>query len=308
MGDREEGRTAVYKMIQKPVILITSLGRTGTKFFATLFQSLISHSTSLHEPDVFGVEQNQGASDILRQIKEAGWVNMFVGKALGKWSTIELSDKRIRGELDLPNTAHRLLEQRSKFVGSKPGTAYIESNPGFYGLIDVCPHVFAQHRIAFMIRDGRSWVRSWMNWGHLYAKGPVRRIIAHTWPTAAEIKDDLYHDRWSQMSRFERICWAWATLNQYALDTLALNPNAHLFYFEEIFKADARYENLYQLVHYLTDLPAVEPVAAAALTGWLDQQIHPSQADFPAWQNWSLTHKQQFEQICGPLMRQVGYF
>ncbi|MEZ4646185.1 MAG: hypothetical protein R3E31_26270 [Chloroflexota bacterium] len=92
-----------------------------------------------------------------------------------------------------------------------------------------------------------------------------------------------------------------AALNQHALETIASNPNAHLFYFEEIFKADARYENLFQLVQFLTDLPA-EPVATPALAGWLDRnQIHPSQTKFPAWQDWSLTHKQQFEQICDHL-------
>ncbi|MEZ4646184.1 MAG: hypothetical protein R3E31_26265 [Chloroflexota bacterium] len=101
---------------------------------------------------------------------------------------LKLSDKRMRGELDPANASHYLLEQRRKFLETKPGVVYIESNPGFYGLIDICPHVFAQHRIAFFIRDGRSWVRSWMNWGYLYAKGPLRRVVAHTWPTAAEIK------------------------------------------------------------------------------------------------------------------------
>ncbi len=233
---------------------------------------------------------------------------MFIGKALGRWSIIELSDKRVRGELDYASAVNKLIIQRSKFIETRQGSFYIESSPGYYGILDVCQQVFLHHRIAFMIRDGRSWVRSWMNWGHLYAKGPLRRVYAHTWPTAVEIKDDPYHNQWLHMSRFERICWAWTTLNQYALNTIVMNPNSKLFFFEEIFKAGDRYHNLYQLVTYLTDLPVVNPVEKPALKGWLEQKIHPSEADFPAWSDWSLKQKQQFEYICGPLMRQVGYF
>lgn len=295
-------------MVQKPTIIITSLGRTGTKFFATLFDSIISNSTSLHEPDVLGIEPSRGPSDVIRQIREAGWRNMLWGKIRGKWSVIELSDSRVRGELELSAAIHRLTEQRGQFIHTRPGSIYIEANPGFYGLIDILPHVHARHRAVYIIRDGRSWVRSWMNWGHLYAKGPIRRAIVHTWPTATEINTDPYRHQWAKMSRFERVCWAWATLNQYALTTIKENPNARLFYFEEIFKAEDRYKHLRQLIQFSTAIPGQEPMELASLDGWLEQQIHPSKNNFPSWPDWSLAHKQQFEKICGPLMRQMGYF
>ena len=55
------------QVIEKPTILITSLGRTGTDFFAKLFAHVLPNCTSLHEPDII---QNVGVDDILDYIEE----------------------------------------------------------------------------------------------------------------------------------------------------------------------------------------------------------------------------------------------
>lgn len=298
-------------MIRKPTIIITSLGRTGTQFFAVLFRDLLPNATSLHEPDVFNFFQYESAGErirqTVRQIREVGFYNLFVRKALSSGSLIALSDLRVEGQLEYHEGAKQLLRQRRRFVSSRKGDAYVESNAGYYGLIDISKEVFEHHRIAYIVRDGQSWVRSKMNWGQMYNKSRIRGLLAHTWPTAAEIEGDPYAQEWPAMSRFEKICWAWARLNEYALSTLERNPGARVIRFEEIFESSNRYLHLADLVNFAAELPGVEPVPAEALEGWLDQKIHGSRGNFPAWSDWSPRQKQQFSQICGPLMEELRY-
>jgi hypothetical protein len=298
-------------MIKKPTIVLTSLGRTGTKFFAALFSDIIPYSTSLHEPDVFNFFQYEGTRQRIRQtfqqVQMVGFYTLFVRKALGRGSIIKLSDSRVRGELKDRETVRYLLKQRCRFVNSREGSIYVESNAGYYGLMDVLGEVFEHHRCAYIVRDGRDWVRSKMNWGQMYNKGKFRGVFAHTWPTALEIEKDPYRSRWNPMSRFERVCWAWSRLNEYALSTVQENPNARVFRFEDIFKSENRYQHLAELVDFTTDMPGVDPVPAEALDGWLDRKIHKSSGDFPAWPEWSTQQKQQFTEICGPLMEELGY-
>ena len=81
--------------IEKPTILVTSLGRTGTDFFAKFFASIIPDCTSLHEPDII---QNTGVNDklahLMEQVRRAGVWRMLFLKVLGKWTLVKLSDSR----------------------------------------------------------------------------------------------------------------------------------------------------------------------------------------------------------------------
>lgn len=300
-------------MIEKPTVIVTSLGRTGTKFFYTLLGEVIPASTSLHEPDLFNfnVVTNRRAAEqirfMLRQVHEAG-VNNMIRKVFGGWCLIDLSDARMREELSYEEAVKQLLSQREEFVPNRNGSVYVEANIGYYGLIDVLEEVYAHHRVAYIVRDGREWVRSHMNWGEMYGKSKVRSLLAHTWPAAYEIKGDPYAAEWDSMSRFERLCWAWTRLNEYALEKIEENPNARVFHFECVFKSEDRYQYLQDMIRFLTaTLPGVEPIASDSLAGWLDMQIHKSRTRFPSWREWTVEQKQSFETLCGPLMEELKY-
>jgi len=301
-------------MIKKPTIIITSLGRTGTKFFYSLFSELISDGTSLHEPDVLNISQYHGTKkrlvEIVKQARESGVYNLFIRKAIGRWSLIELSDARARGDISRPETSKHVLKLREYFINSRPGSVYIESSIALYGLIDILQYVCETHKVAYIVRDGRDWIKSWMSWSNgsgIYDKGRIRSLVAHTWPTAAECKGDSHAKKWQSMSRFGKLCWGWSRLNRYALGTIQQNPNARVFRFEDIFESEDRYQHLAELINFATDMPGVDPVPAEALDGWLDRRIHKSSGGFPAWSEWSTQQKQQFIEICGPLMEELGY-
>ena len=79
-------------MIEKPSIIVTSIGRTGTKFFAGLFDNIIPEATSLHEPDIFNfsLKKGKGIEYLKKQIKESDFKNLILKKALGKWSLVQI--------------------------------------------------------------------------------------------------------------------------------------------------------------------------------------------------------------------------
>jgi len=295
-------------MIEKPTILITSLGRTGTEFFARLFAEILPDSTSIHEPDIF---QNTGVENkwrhYLHQVRRAGIWRMVILKALGKWTLVDLSDAKFLGRMNTEGAMHGLRMQRRAFIHKLPGTAYVEANIGYYGLMDITSRVFRAHRAIFIVRDGRDWVRSHMNWGEFYGKKGLRKLISHNWPTARGLPGDTYTDKWNYMTRFEKLCWAWARLNEYALDTFSGNPHVRVFRFEEIFMGKAKYDVLMEMLTFATSLPGVSSADVGTVQGWLEQKIHKSSEGFPAWENWTNEQKRQFEHICGPLMEKLRY-
>src|SRR5258705_6636560 len=163
-------------MIEKSVILVTSIGRTGTEFFAKLFADIVPSCTSLHEPDIIkfsGVKN--GFEHYNQQIRRAGFWRIVILKALGRWTLAKLSDTKLQGTLSLSEAAKNLHTQRNEFISRMPGSVYVESNLGYYGLLDVIPYVFKNYRTIYIVRDGRDWVRSMMNWGEVYGNGGIRK-------------------------------------------------------------------------------------------------------------------------------------
>jgi len=296
-------------MIEKNTILVTSIGRTGTEFFAKLFADIIPDCASLHEPDIIkfpGVKDR--SAHYSQQIQRAGFWRMVVLKALGKWTLARLSDSKLLGKLSASEAAKNLHTQRNEFISRMPGSVYVESNLGYYGLIDVIPDVFKNYRTIYIVRDGRDWVRSTLNWGEVYGKGRIRNLFAHKWPTAKDVKNDEFVNQWDGLSRFEQLCWAWSRLNGYALNTIPKNSYARMYKFEDIFIDENRYQTLDDLVSFAVSLPGIHSESLKQTDGWLEQKIHQSSnKSFPAWENWSTDQKYQFEKICGPVMEKLGY-
>lgn len=294
-------------MIEKSTILITSIGRTGTEFFAKFFAEIIPNCTSLHEPDIIkftGVKNR--FTHYSQQIQRVRFWRMIILKTFGKWTLVKLSDSKFSSKLSLLDTVDGLYRQRSEFIAEMPGSVYVESNLGYYGLLDTIHHVFKNYRTIYIVRDGRDWVKSMMNWGEVYGKRGIRKLIAHKWPTARDLKDE-YSDQWDKLSRFEQLCWAWSRLNEYALSTIPEDSHTRIFKFESIFLDENKYQNLNELVSFTTSLPGIVPGSMMPTDGWLEQKIHQSSSQFPGWEQWTKEQKHKFEVICGQQMEKFGY-
>lgn len=296
-------------MIDKPSIIVTSLGRTGTKFFANFFDHIIPESTSLHEPDIFNFsfKKGKGLKNLTIQIKESDFKNLIVKKALGKWSLVKLSDKRFCKNINREVTIYNILNQRKQFILTRYGKYYIGSNVGYYGLIDILPNVFQTHKAVYIIRDGNDWIVSNMKWGEMYGKNRIRKLFAHNWPEAKDISNDEYFKKWTKLSRFEKLCWAWSRLNEYALSSIKNNSNAMYIRFEDIFYSNDGYNVLNKVVDFVTDMPNGEKIQFAGIHGWLDKKIHKSIGYYPDKFSWDKEQKRFFNKVCGPLMEEIGY-
>jgi hypothetical protein len=298
------------KKVNKPTIIITSLGRTGTKFFQVLMKSHLPQSCSLHEPDVFNFYQyergKERISQVQAQLKEVGPFNLFVRKPLGLWSLMDISDGRVCGAIDFSSALKKVHHQRYNFVKKVTGSPYIESNAGYYGLLDILDRVFDQYRAVYIVRDGRDWIQSEMNWGQMYGKGKFQKLFAHTWPTAVQC-GEVSNQVWESMTRFEKLCWAWVRLNEYAINSLAGNPNIILIKFENIFSSENKYQSLEELLTFLTSFKTPLKLDINSMAGWLEKRIHGSEGRFPKWVDWTLNQRDYFHKTCGPLMERLDY-
>jgi len=278
-------------------------------FFQRFFAEMISDCISLHEPDYLNFDQYRGlgekAVQMARQVGEVGLLILL--QKIFHGGLVELSDARVRGQITYEEAVRKLLAQRWKFVECQRGALYVESSSAYYGLIDVLKDVYESHRIAYIIRDGRFWVQSKMNFGRMYNKCRVRTLVSHAWPTALEFIDDPYRIKWDAMTRFEKICWAWSRLNAYAIASIENNPNARLYYFEDIFESQNGADRLAEMVEFLTSFVEAGNICHGFVDEWVNKKVHGSSKTFGSWQNWTREDKESFKEICGPVMDRAGY-
>ena len=301
-------------MIKKPTIIITSPARTGTTFFYKLFDEITYNTICFHEPDRFGIKNVNAElkgkntfQDRIWKIQNFGLLNLTLKKPLDKWGLLSLSHKRMSDEIKIEECSKKIEECRKKFIESFEENVYIESNYHYYGLIDVIEKVFKQHKLIYIMRDGRDWVRSHINIELFYHEKDLHTILNNRL-TPKKIKDEKYIDRWDNMSQFEKLCWAWTKINSYALETIKKNKNAKMFYFEDIFKSKDKYENIVKILEFTKTLDDIQ-YNFEKISGIIEEKVHKNPSNkFPKWDDWSEKQKNQFEEICGPLMTKLRYF
>lgn len=294
-------------MIEKKTIIISSIGRTGTKFFAELFSDLFPFSTSLHEPDILTLGRQ---SSLSRQIKEIGFYYLLM-KIMRNWSLVKVSDSFVTGTISEDEAVRKILRQRSKFIESRPGSLYVESSLGYYGVLDLLDQVFKDYRGVYIVRNGTEWVRSFMDRGlhksnPIYNKNSLAEKFTHTWPKASDFDQDLYQDKWKSLSRFQKLCWAWTKLNNIALKSIANNPNIRLFYFEDIFQSKTS-SSLAELVKFVSGNLFHEQTSPKMSYYLQKQPPNSSLNRYPSWSSWTENQKEFFLDTCKPLMDQLGY-
>lgn len=295
-------------MIEKPTIVITSTGRTGTKFFAKLFGELYPSCSSLHEPDILTIGSQ---SSLAIQFKDIG-LYYFLRKLFSQWSIAEISDALITDSISRHEAIKRFIKQRKSFIESRQGKMYIESSFGYYGLIEILGRLFRTYRGIYVIRDGREWVRSFMDRGlrkrnPIYDKGPLMRIISHSWPNAKQFDGDPFQEQWKHMDRFQRLCWAWSTLNSQAIKAVQKNDKCKLVKFEDIFTSNIGEENLLKVIQFVADIHEIKPDESMDLESLLSVRPNVSLNEYPSWDSWSNKQREFFIITCEPLMQELGY-
>ena len=124
---------------QRPTIIISSAGRTGTQFLGAKMRQMIEHCHSIHEADVLWLSR-PGAW--LPKIRRFGLYRMTLGKASPRYSLRALSIARITNRLSDPQVVKYIRQIRLPYMESTEEPVFLEANGQYTLLIDLLPQIF----------------------------------------------------------------------------------------------------------------------------------------------------------------------
>lgn len=268
-----------YKSGKVSISFIISSGRTGTEFLAKFFDQNFKNIKASHEPRLS--IRDVGIGYHLKEIKLGMAYRYFLA---------------YRNSL-----FHQL--------GKNKCRSYIESNPFLYSLIPMIKKYFYRSKILIVIRDGRSYMRS------AYSKAPQAAFPDILFYSdndqkerlkACDIPGDKYSESWNEMTRFEKVCWYWVTINKKILEDVK-GTDYLLVKYEDIFNDKDDYSTIRKIVKYfeLTDFQVDSDISKVMKNKINENPKYLLPKNYDEWDN---EYKSAFEKICGPLMQELGYF
>jgi hypothetical protein len=153
--------------------------------------------------------------------------------------------------------------------------------------------VFPQACLFLLVRDGRDVVRSIMGRSKFYSTASKG-----AW-AISPLEDDPYLGTWNEMSRFEKICWAWMDTNRHLMSFI---PVDNIVRFESVISDFAYFKN--KLLDKLK-LSISKEIWESCVS---QKSINATKVHYsPHWSKWSNIERSAFERICGETMAKLGY-
>lgn len=250
------------------VVFILSTGRTGTK---TLAEGLAGDEIkSPHQPP-YSRLLTVGSNYYLH-----GWLSQSVLK----WLVTRLREPQIlKADCRYYIQVFSLDYLPAKIISKK------------------YPNVYIVH----IVRDPRTFVRSYLNWMHSRLKSWVANKVVLGWHPAGYFTGELSWREWRQMDEFQRVCWQWTYKNT-LLERLFAEDDRYLrVRFEDLFLTQA--SNTLKKMLAFVGIPYQERFEAM-----LEKSKNVShKAYFPSWKVWGPEQKRELMSICGKKMRDYGY-
>lgn len=288
---------------EKDVVLITSGGRTGTSFFAEVLDRIVLDCFSVHEPDVW---HGLFRSDSWRAVRWFGPYHVILGKLLRRTGMRCVAERYLGGDWDEDRTVEALIRQRGPFYRSRSASLLVESNTQWYGLLPLLPRVLPRYRVLALVRDPRSWVRSYLNFGgHHDDRDRVARFGLPR--VSPEMVGGEWAGRWDGMNVFQKLCWDWWFITGRLVAAADSDPLIRLIRFEDLFESAEGPERLGEALDFLTDFGdhrysyRVPPDVFA-------RKVNVSRPERAGpWATWPEERRSFLLEMCGPLMERVGY-
>ena len=292
--------------IDKPCIFVTSAGRTGTRFFGTLFQRIIDDCKSFHEPDVM-IRNN--SRKWWFAIRNFGLMRSTIGKVTPAGNFRALGIGRVRGLVSDDDAIQALRRMRNRFIENAACRYYCEANLQLLHFADLLPKAFPNSHTVFIIRDPRDWVRSSMNFPTgWYTWRDFTSYFPHGRLSPRYVVHDPARRTWASMSRFEKLCWAWNANNGFTAKRFDNAENVHSYRFEDLFASEDAEPTLSELLRTVTAFPGGDQAIWKIDAGAMKEKIHASKHQgCPHWTQWPAERCHQLDQHCGHLMRRFGY-
>ncbi|NBC88135.1 MAG: hypothetical protein GVX90_01320 [Alphaproteobacteria bacterium] len=278
---------------------IVSGGRTGTRFLGELLSEAIDDCHSEHEPDVvYGLDARS-----LRNLRRFGLWHAVIGKALGRSGVRVLGTRYLSGRIDLAQTARRLRSQRRAYHRSIEQSLLVESYYAWWMVARHLNEIFEGSRVIGIVRDPRDWIASWQSHSpgrggghlsHLFPPGPLTPAVLH---------DREWIDAWPKLGEVGRLAWQWRTINRTILEART-GGGVRIFRFEDVF--DPESQALVELVKAASTFEDRQ-FPSRDMRHMLADKRNSSARTTCEWQAWSASERQQFNDICGPLLDKFGY-
>lgn len=150
---------------------------------------------------------------------------------------------------------------------------------------ELIPHA----KLFQIVRDGREVVRSVMSRDKLGKKDPMAYNIEPP-------EGDLYHAKWKDMTRFEKVCWQWQFTNRFMRENIDYSVS-----FKQI-RTDYDY-----FKEYILDYIGIN-ISQEAWQNYVNQPKNKSaQYRMPHWKDWKKEELDTFWKICGKEMEEYDF-
>lgn len=204
-------------MPAQPILLI-STGRTGTKFFANLFDTYGEGVCGYHAPPI------------------TRYLNI-----VGNFRYIHGLPKSLTGFL-VHTLKTRSIQQTT--------CRYFESNPYYLYLLDILDDTFPDIHYVYMVREPASFVKSCVTWEYDRRQSQLANRYLPYWqpmPYGEHLKGirpDLYQ-------RVDFYAQVWVRKNQFAFDYFSNHPRTKYLLYEDVFQSSQGYHRLVELFEWL---------------------------------------------------------
>lgn len=196
-----------------------------------------------------------------------------------------------------PEVALEYIRQFRKYsiyerINSQKADTYGEVTGTLRYQVGALRKVFPGGTLLLLVKDGRDIVRSIFPWP-FYEKGAKGAYALEPLP------GDPYFAEWSNMTRFEKLCWSWLDANRILLEHI---PVKHAVKLESLTRDFSYFKQ--NVVDRLG-------LSLTYEQWWASVKVQSPNASknyaFPHWSEWSQGEVDAFERICGKMMERLGY-
>lgn len=285
----------------KDLVFVVSGGRTGTQFFGDQLSSIIEGCFSVHDPDILSVFRER----IMSRVRTFGFRHMVTDRVLQKSGLRVIGQKLITGRIDEREALQRLHQMRDHYYNSIPQSLIAESNSQWLYVVDQLARLWPHARVVVVIRDPRSWIRSWMNKGyHQRPYDPVK-LIPPGRLRPADVGDEQWVSQWKRFDTFGRLAWEWRFVYGRLYRHMQTNPNCRFFRFEDVFNREDT-SAMFDLVQFSASHDA-KNYPFRIPSGFSGRVQNASAGNSPEWRDWDSAQARLVHQLCGGLMRRFQY-
>lgn len=252
-------------------LFLVSTGRTGTTWLDHLFSE--TSARAFHEP----------GPKLIRHVAHA-------------YASGHLRDAR----------AQELLRRWRADVLAESPRPYVEASTLVYGLTRPILATFPEARVVHLVRDPLTFLRSGVNWGQYRFGGrllnlaPFRRLAPPQFEPWYAVGSRV---RWAATHQFERLCWAWSTMNRVIREQGDGNVRFSTLPYEHLFdpeRGPATIRHLLSLVELELDDADVERLRTTRVN-----ENKPGR--FPEWRQWPDQHLATAIECCHEEAARYGY-